>query len=460
MVKRILMCAVVSILVLGLSGHSVNLGRPHARGILAASFSAEAAGSQSEQEIDRLIESVKWGDTAEACRAAEELGRLKAVRAVEPLVSVLIYRVKPDWSGFQLGCAVRDALVTIGGTRAVELLIAALNTNLEAPTLVWVVETLGKLRDTRAVEPLIEVLEQNTGNTKDSEDVRYSVIEALGTIGDARAVQPIITTFWSRDRRNYIAAFRALWNLRDAGVIEPLCGLLVHDDPDVCIAAAQFLGEIGDPRAVEPLVAGLKSNAKAQREAYSAIIDALGKIGKPAADALLEALHHWNPRVRSAAAKYLGEIRDPRAVAPLVVAFLKDEDPVVRSCAAAALGEIKNPSVVEPMIEALGDADDNTRISAAAILAAVLGETQDARAVQPLIGALKDKNSTVRAYAAEALGKTKDPLAVLPLILALSDKDANVRSKAARSLEQMTGKYLGQDPQRWMEWYKQTNAGP
>ncbi|MHC1588990.1 MAG: HEAT repeat domain-containing protein, partial [Methermicoccaceae archaeon] len=46
--------------------------------------------------------------------------------------------------------------------------------------------------------------------------------------------------------------------------------------------------------------------------------------------------------VRMTAAESLGEIKDPRAVDPLIRA-LRDEDSGVRWSAAAALGEIKDP---------------------------------------------------------------------------------------------------------------------
>ncbi|MFN3699646.1 MAG: HEAT repeat domain-containing protein, partial [Dictyoglomus sp.] len=61
--------------------------------------------------------------------------------------------------------------------------------------------------------------------------------------------------------------------------------------------------------------------------------------------------------VRGAAAKALGEIKDKRAVEPLISA-LKDEDWYVREAAAYALGEIGDSRAVEPLISALKDKDE------------------------------------------------------------------------------------------------------
>jgi hypothetical protein len=48
---------------------------------------------------------------------------------------------------------------------------------------------LGKLKDVRAVEPLIEALSDS------NESVRTSVAEALGELGDERAIEPLIAAF-------------------------------------------------------------------------------------------------------------------------------------------------------------------------------------------------------------------------------------------------------------------------
>ena len=84
------------------------------------------------------------------------------------------------------------------------------------------------------------------------------------------------------------------------------------------------------------------------------ILKALGKIGKPAVEPLIAALHDANSTVRVEAAWALGEIKDRRAVEPLIAA-LNDEDVVVRASAARALGEIKDSRAVEPLIAPLND---------------------------------------------------------------------------------------------------------
>lgn len=171
---------------------------------------------------------------------------------------------------------------------------------------------------------------------------------------------------------------------------------------------------------------------------------------------LTEALKDKDPKVRAHAAQVLGEIRDARAVDPLIN-LLKDEKAIVRSQAAASLGQIKDPKAVEPLIGSLKDSDPSVRRWS--IWA--LGELNDAKAVKPLLElmkedafrsdaiavlskmsdafdflteALKDNDHRIRVQAALALGVLKDPRAADPLIEALKDQDALVRSQAAASL--------------------------
>ncbi|MFQ6078461.1 MAG: HEAT repeat domain-containing protein, partial [Thermodesulfobacteriota bacterium] len=95
-----------------------------------------------------------------------------------------------------------------------------------------------------------------------------------------------------------------------------------------------------------------------------------------------------------------GEIRDARAVEPLIVA-LKNEDSEVRGDAAWALRQI---------ICTLNDYP--------------LAEIKDARIIEALIATLKDENREVPIYTEEIL-------------------------------EKITRKDFGQDPVKWQEWWEQ-----
>jgi len=137
-----------------------------------------------------------------------------------------------------------------------------------------------------------------------------------------------------------------------------------------------------------------------------------------------------NPEMRIRAARKLGEIKDTRAIKPLIAA-LKERNCAVRLEAAEALGKIGDVRAAEPLIMSLlKDSDPNVRGAAAR----ALGEIKDERGVKPLLSTLDDINSEVRKATAEAVGKIGDARAVKPLVTRLSDEQREVREKAATSL--------------------------
>jgi len=109
------------------------------------------------------------------------------------------------------------------------------------------------------------------------------------------------------------------------------------------------------------------------------------------------------------AAEALGDIKDKRAVEPLIE-VLRDEYFVIRKYACWALGEIGGVGAVDPLIEVLrGDSDNGVRKYAAE----ALGKIKDKRAVEPLTEALReDSDEFVRIVAARALGEIGDESAV------------------------------------------------
>ncbi len=181
--------------------------------------------------------------------------------------------------------------------------------------------------------------------------------------------------------------------------VAALTNALINDlyDP-VRSSAAESLGKIGYVGAVGPLTKAMEDRVFVVRTTAT---QALGKIGKPAVESLIEGLKSGDENVRMYAAKALGEIRDIRAVGPLIEALrLKTRLGGVEGSAAEALAKIGEPAV-EPLIAVLKDSDDNVRTWA--IIS--LGDIGDTRAVEPLIHALKDSNKKVRSFATKALKK-------------------------------------------------------
>ena len=201
---------------------------------------------------------------------------------------------------------------------------------------------------------------------------------------------------------------------------------LRDDDWVIREEAARLLGQLKDPRAVAPLVSLLRDQDRSVREAA---VDALRAIGVPAVEALGACLTESDLAVQEAAAAVLATIADERVLTPLLLA-LRSSDWIVRMHAAQAFGRVKRADTVEALIPLLQDKVKAVREEAATALAAI-GDT----AIPCLVHALKHEDWLVRLHAVESLGKTQSPRAVEPLLsLLFNDSDSAVREDAVRAL--------------------------
>jgi HEAT repeat protein len=183
--------------------------------------------------------------------------------------------------------------------------------------------------------------------------------------------------------------------------------------------AAITLGEMGDPRAIAPLITALRDSEWNVREAAQ---DALAQIGPPAVDALIKALREY--QIRTFVIQVLGKIKDERVLDPLMLQLRNEE---FKDVATKALVEVGLPAV-ERLMAVLNDKDKNVRKHA--VIA--LGEIGIAEAVEPLIEATKDEDWTVRLQAIAALDLIGDDRGK-PVIKALmKDPDFAVQMRAER----------------------------
>jgi hypothetical protein len=127
-----------------------------------------------------------------------------------------------------------------------------------------------------------------------------------------------------------------------AGEFDELIRQLTHEQPEKMIVAAMKLGELRDKRAVEPLVM-MFNNGKVDIKVRLAVAEALLKLeSAPVEVALLGALRSPNWRIRRNGAAILGQLKAEWAVEPLAKA-LDDENDTVRKTARAALKHMNTP---------------------------------------------------------------------------------------------------------------------
>ncbi|AKB50838.1 putative lyase [Methanosarcina barkeri str. Wiesmoor] len=182
-----------------------------------------------------------------------------------------------------------------------------------------------------AVGPLIQALD-----SKDLE-IRENAAITLGKIKDERAIDPLIKLLTDEEWEVESAATNALVEIGEPAA-EPLIKILQDENEDVFLQmkVIAVLAGIKDERAIQPMIQALKEEPELDADlGYN-----LGLMGESAVEPLIQALNDEDSRVRVRAAEALGRLGDKRAIDPLTDA-LNDKDETVRTFAKIGLKSIE-----------------------------------------------------------------------------------------------------------------------
>jgi HEAT repeat protein len=297
---------------------------------------------------------------------------------------------------------------------------------------VW---ALGRIKSPEAVEPLMELVLKNPLSS-----VRSAAIMALSETGSDKPTQLLLHILLSsKDPSISVEAARALGKIRDSCSVQPL-SLFIHDknqDLSLREEAVEVLGKIATEEAIHNLIAVLDS------ELSEKVSEVLKGGGKPAVMPLIAVLSGGNEPIIWEVSTILGEIRNKRAVKPLVALLLDgSKDDYKRGyCVAVALGKIGDAGAVESLIQL---ASKHTEDVLTCMSVRALGDIGDDKAVEPLIAILEDEGTVVcshlRLETCWALGKIRDVRAIKSLIRILGDTRNNItaiRDAAASALVQL-----------------------
>ncbi|MEQ8221265.1 MAG: HEAT repeat domain-containing protein [Candidatus Eremiobacterota bacterium] len=272
-----------------------------------------------------------------------------------------------------------------------------------------------------AVPLLIDTL------STDDDRLRRNAVIVLGRISDTRAIEPLVVMLGSNDELTGVYATQALWRIGEPAVL-PLVSSLSSEDYQIKLNAVKTLGRIGDNRAVDGLIK-LCSDENEKIRAYA--VNSLGYIkDKRALDTMFKALVSDNEFVGRYAVEALIYLGKPSV--PLLIEGLKHENTYVRMKCASALGRIGDREAVEPLIEAMWDKNEQVRGASAN----ALGFIGDRRAFEILFVKMGDEDTHVQAYSADALIRLGN-FAIDFLIKRLNDDDETIRVNATKILGRM-----------------------
>jgi HEAT repeat protein/beta-lactamase regulating signal transducer with metallopeptidase domain len=312
-----------------------------------------------------------------------------------------------------------------GGSRAVVALVTAISDD-DPSVRLSAAETLGKFRDPRAVQALIQALRQDP-----DPKVRAMAAWALGEIEDPAAVPALSSALGDDDATVRVQAAEALGNIEDASAIDALGDVVGDPAVEVRRAAVEALGNMDDARVVPLILPSLRDDDVEVRRSAA---DALGNTeSTTVVEPLIAATRDQDVEVRISAIQALGNQGDARAEAVLLDA-LADERVEVRREAIDAIGNLDLGAAPRQVIDAVHDPDREVRYEAVD----ALGNFEDPAAVPVLLEIVRASTDRELQYEAlDALSNIESPAAYDALIPLLQHEDPKVRQLVAEAIGNM-----------------------
>jgi HEAT repeat protein len=226
---------------------------------------------EQKHDIDGLIKALENKSLEVRYDAVQALGRIGDARAVTPLCAAL----KDPYIEVRMAAA--DVLGKMGDARAVEPLVNQLTKEKFSRASEDAAKALIKI-GTPAVSTLITGLGESDWN------VLSTVICVLGRIKDARAVEPLITMYrnsFNSYRPDYAIMLKGKIHLAllqiGTSSVDPMINALKDPNWWVREIAAETLRDLYDVRALDPLTAVLNDSDNRVREAATAALKELKK---------------------------------------------------------------------------------------------------------------------------------------------------------------------------------------
>ncbi len=366
----------------------------------------DALAAMGEEVVDTLCEAVSSMEWGYPMAAAKALAKIGGVKAVEALAGAWLFGACGDCED-QCEIVAR-ALVAIGDPGCVPTVIECMQDQCESDDIDDLPEDVLVSFGPEAVRPLIEALPKMSAACRrraiwvlrkigvpsvealimalgeDSHSMRISAVEALGSLGDSRAVEPLID------------------------LLEKSGNEVEGEASPLNRAAIIAVSQLGDTRYMPDVLESLAHDLRGSWEEFPPprnhikdVKDALREIGSPAVDAAVSALTDDRTPMNRAAIEAVGTLRDSRAVIPLIRACQEKPSltfwhPIRIREAFVAIG----PEVVHPLVEALPEMS----IDLLGVVADALHEI-GRPATEALVSALVDERSLVQIVAAMALSR-------------------------------------------------------
>ncbi|MBL8840184.1 MAG: HEAT repeat domain-containing protein [Planctomycetes bacterium] len=238
------------------------------------------------------------------------------------------------------------------------------------PLQVAAIDTLREERSRAAIERLIDVAAQQSGEVREFAFKSLLVMERGAVM---LALQPMLDPQAAPARTLVALEAVARFDLSELPELRSaLRSTLGHGDSEVRAAALRAVAAIGDREALAPLE---RATLDPDPLVAVAAIEAVSRLrrGEPAWNQRLRQLARSRlPLQRVAATQALADADDP-TLEPLLRELLDDDSWRVREQAARGLGRLRSVAAVAPLIELVANERRRVRLAAAAALRRISG---------------------------------------------------------------------------------------
>jgi len=307
---------------------------------LAREIAAEMLGEKRYgRALDALINILADESPRVRSAAAGALGRIRDPKATEALID----RLRDSDSGVRKN--VVGALGEIGDSRAVGPIVMVLQKHKDESLRSSAIVSLAKIKHPRALNPLCEALSDN------NKHIRAMAARFLGYLEDSRAVGPLVDVLDDEDMHIRRMAVSGLAKIG----AEAVSHALKHKDPQVRRAALSELQRHPDPNCFELIITALEdSDPDVRSMAISSLSERMSRFGsdKQALEAVINKVKDKYPQVRRSALSALSKWLKNDSV-PYLIVGLKDSNRDVRDSVTFSLGNLKDQRAVYPLVEAL-----------------------------------------------------------------------------------------------------------
>ena len=397
----------------------------------------------AENAIETLVECL--GDSSWRVRKAS-IERLVSRSETADVANALVCALGDGENPGRRNAAI-DALIHFGDKAIPALLAERSSDDIDVRKLV--VDALAGIADSRASEPLQEMLDDPDPN------VRAAAADALGAIGGEGVPEALIRSAvdGGEDQLVRFSAIHALNALEFPVCASELGSVL--DDPILGYAGLALLGRAeDDEEGIAILLKGLGSGSRSNREAsIRALLGKVARIGRGENDSLIariraaslasdlvvasavERLPEADLSMKLVLIQFLGIVATPDAVIPILLA---GRDEALSEAAHSTLESLGG--VAEEIIDAKwSELDTESRRDACLLFGGTDGEGSASR----LLSSLEDPSSDVRSAAARSIGRRGFESGIAPLVVRLAAAAAEDDFEAEEELAAITDGLIG-----------------